>query len=131
MGVLDPGSVHARPSTQPPIDTSRIFFVHLYLYDKSCISKCSFDMKYVFIHLRSFRVTSVHLLYLFTPFSRSQCSQLLQNHNSIRIKLIILKMKIFKLFFLFSSLLLRFISYVLLHFIVFLSQPRQAESFFS
>ena len=29
MGVLAPGSVHARPSTQPPIDTGGTFFTCL------------------------------------------------------------------------------------------------------
>ena len=29
MGVLAPGSVHARPSAQPPIDTSGNFSAHM------------------------------------------------------------------------------------------------------
>ena len=29
MGVLAPGSAHARPSAQPPIDTSRNFSAHM------------------------------------------------------------------------------------------------------
>ena len=29
MGVLAPGSAHARPSTRPPIDTSRNFPAHV------------------------------------------------------------------------------------------------------
>ena len=29
MGVLAPGSAHARPSARPPIDTSRNFSAHM------------------------------------------------------------------------------------------------------
>ena len=29
MGVLAPGSAHGRPSAQPPIDTSGIFWAHM------------------------------------------------------------------------------------------------------
>ena len=29
MGALAPGSAHARPSAQPPIDTSGIFLAHM------------------------------------------------------------------------------------------------------
>ena len=69
----------------------------------------------------------------FLPFFQSRhiflYSQLVKNHNSIRIKLIILKMKIFKMFFLFSFLLLSFIFDSLLHFKFFFLSPWSRFSF--
>ena len=38
MGVLVPGSAHARPSTQPPIDTSGNFLAHMSAESPSNIS---------------------------------------------------------------------------------------------
>ena len=38
MGVLAPGSAHARPSAQPPIDVSGIFPAHLSAESPSNIS---------------------------------------------------------------------------------------------
>jgi hypothetical protein len=60
MGVLAPGSAHARPSAQPPIDMSGNFLVHGFAESRSNIEKYWKILKNIEKYLKTFKNIEKH-----------------------------------------------------------------------